>query len=194
MWLYFLKNFNGISVFHDRFWITNEDVQLYSDSARGQDLGFGLYFKGHWCHDKWPQSWHTRGFTSDITVLELFPILVALYIWSSELVNKIIRFNCDNMAVVQIINMLSSKSEQVMCLVRCLALRCLNLNIIINSNHVPGRFNGICDALSLFQLTKFRELAPQADLNPCPVPGFLWNIFNQELDSFFAMGSQLTPT
>jgi hypothetical protein len=194
MWLYFLKNFNGISVFHDRFWITNEDVQLYSDSAGGQDLGFGLYFKGHWCHDKWPQSWHTSGFTSDITVLELFPILVALYIWGSELVNKKIRFNCDNMAVVQIINKLSSKSEQVMCLVRCLALRCLNLNIIIKANHVPGRFNGICDALSRFQLTKFRELAPQADLNPCPVPGFLWNIFNQELDSFFAMGSQLTPT
>jgi hypothetical protein len=88
MWLFFLNNFNGISVFHDRFWVTNEDVNLYSDSAGGQDRGFGLYFKGHWCHAQWPQVWHKRGITSDITALELFPILVALYIWGPDLVNK----------------------------------------------------------------------------------------------------------
>lgn len=36
MWLSFSQNFNGISVFHDRFWVSNEDVQLFTDSAAGQ--------------------------------------------------------------------------------------------------------------------------------------------------------------
>ena len=52
MWLKFLKQFNGISVFHDRFWVSNEDFQLFSDSAGGENLAFGLYFQGHWCHAK----------------------------------------------------------------------------------------------------------------------------------------------
>jgi hypothetical protein len=45
MWLYFLKNSNGISVFHDRFWITYEDFQLYSDSAGGKTWGLGYISK-----------------------------------------------------------------------------------------------------------------------------------------------------
>ena len=68
-----------------------------------------------------------------------------------------------------------------MCLVRILALRCLRLNILIKASHLPGCQNDICDALSRFQLSRFRELAPEADLTPCQVPEFLWNAFSLEL-------------
>ncbi|XP_060583687.1 uncharacterized protein LOC132739884 isoform X1 [Ruditapes philippinarum] len=187
MWLHFLKQFNGVSVFHDRFWVSNEDVQLFSDSAGGKNLGFGVYFQGHWCHAKWPEVWHELGITEDITVLELFPILAALYIWGYELKNKKIRFNCDNFAVVHILNKLTSKSEMVMCIVRVLTLRCLKLNILIKASHVPGCQNNICDALSRFQLTRFRELAPNADEIPCLVPPFLWHIFSLEPESLFTL-------
>ncbi|XP_053390337.1 uncharacterized protein LOC123546117 [Mercenaria mercenaria] len=182
MWLLFLQNHNGISVFHDRFWVSNEDVQLFSDSAGGTNLGFGIYFQRHWCQAKWPDSWHKRGFTADITLLELFPILVAVFIWGSELVNKKIRFNCDNMAVVSILNKLSSKSESVMRLVRLLTLHCMKLNILIKAEHVPGRHNDICDALSRFQSARFRELAPDADPQSQQVPEFLWSVFDLELE------------
>lgn len=188
MWLLFLQNHNGVSVFHDRFWVSNEDVQLFSDSAGGPNLGFGIYFKGRWCQAKWPESWHFRGFTSDITVLELFPILVAVFVWGTHLVNKKIRFNCDNMAVVEILNKLSSKSELVMCLVRLLTLHCMKLNILIKASHVPGHNNKICDALSRFQQTRFRELAPNADPQPCPVPEFLWSVFDLELEHYYNRG------
>ena len=192
MWQVFLKNFNGISVFHDRFWVTNEDVQLFSDSAGGQGLGFGAYYKGHWCQDSWPNSWHNLEITSDITTLELFPILVALFVWGHELRNKKLKINCDNIAVVHILNKLTSKSERVMCLVRALTLRCLSLNILLKATHVPGCNNNICDALSRFQLVRFRELAPDADLVSTPVPDYLWNIFNLELDSCFTQGLHQT--
>ena len=41
-----------MSAFHDRFWVSNEDVQLYTDSAAGTGLGFGVYFHGKWAFDK----------------------------------------------------------------------------------------------------------------------------------------------
>ena len=44
MWLTFFRQYNGISVFHDRFWISSAEAELYSDSA-GR-IGFGIYFAG----------------------------------------------------------------------------------------------------------------------------------------------------
>jgi hypothetical protein len=130
MWLTFLNKFKGISVLHDRFWVTNEDMQLFKDSAGGRGIGFGIYFQGHWCNASWPDSWHTSGITSDITSLELFSIVVTLFIWGSELKNKNIKVNCDNFSVVHILSKLTS-SDRVMNLVRILTLRCLELNIRI---------------------------------------------------------------
>lgn len=183
MWLSFLQDFNGLSLFHDKYWVSNVDVQLFTDSAGGPNLGFGVYFCGHWCYAKWPLEWHESGITSDITVLELFPILVALYIWGDQLLNKKIQFHCDNIAVVHILNKLSSKSCRVMRLVRLITLRCLKLNIWIRSIHVPGHQNAICDSLSRLQLSRFRSLAPEADPEPSLVPHFLWSVFREELDS-----------
>ena len=37
MWLHFFKTFNGVSVFHDRFWVSNVDVELFTGSAAAQD-------------------------------------------------------------------------------------------------------------------------------------------------------------
>ena len=42
MWLTFFRQYNGISVFHDRFWISSAEAELYSDSAGS--IGFGIYF------------------------------------------------------------------------------------------------------------------------------------------------------
>ena len=41
-------------------------------------LEFTLQVRGH--VPKWPDDWHTSGYTADITVLELFPIMIALFI------------------------------------------------------------------------------------------------------------------
>ncbi|XP_052220819.1 uncharacterized protein LOC127837617 isoform X1 [Dreissena polymorpha] len=180
MWLQFFKYHNGISVFHDRFWISNEESQLYSDSAGAIGLGFGAFFHGRWCQGAWPPAWLEEGLLLDITVLELFPIVVAMFVWGDDLCNKKIRFNCDNIAVVHILNKLSAKSEPVMTLVRILTMRCLQKNILIKASHVPGASNDICDALSRFQMTRFRALAPEAADIPDNVPSFLWDIFTKE--------------
>lgn len=179
MWLSFFENHNGISVFHDRYWVSNDDVQLFTDSAGGKGLGFGIFYQGHWCQARWPEAWHVSGITKDITALEIFPILVSIAIWGEEFRNKKIRFSCDNEAVVHILNTATSKSDRVMCIVRKLTLVCLELNIMIRASHLPGIFNSVCDALSRFQPRRFRELAPEADLLPVEIPSHLWGVFNQ---------------
>jgi hypothetical protein len=178
MWLDFFSNYNGVSVFHDRFWVSNADCELYTDAAGA--LGFGCYFRGRWCAAAWPQEWLASDVSVDITVLELFPIVVAIDIWGSLLLNKKIKFNCDNQAVVHIINSMTSRSDKVMVLVRMLTVLCLKYNMVLQAAHVPGVCNAICDSLSRFQFRRFRELAPDAEMQPDPVPPHLWNAFKAE--------------
>ncbi len=58
MWITFLKTFNGVSVFHDRYWLASVDAELFTDSAAGAGLGFGAYFAGRWTNGIWPEWWH----------------------------------------------------------------------------------------------------------------------------------------
>lgn len=70
-----------------------------------------------------------------------------------------------------------------MVLVRALTLRCLNLNLVLRAEHIPGSSNAIADSLSRLQLTRFRELAPNAEEHPDPMPDHLWKIFELEQDN-----------
>lgn len=178
MWLLFFRNFNGVSVFHDRFWVNNEDVQLFTDSAAGKGLGFGALFQCKWTCGIWPDSWHNSGLTDDITVLELFPILVSLVIWGRQLQNKKILFLCDNQAVVYILNSMTSKSDRVMVLVRALTMECLKHNLVIRGSHIFGVNNKLCDMLSRSQVQQFHLVAPYVEDQPEVIPDYLWQIFD----------------
>ena len=48
-WKMFIDNFNGTSFILDENWLTNFDIQLFSDSA-GKGIGkcCGCYFMGKW--------------------------------------------------------------------------------------------------------------------------------------------------
>ena len=93
MWLKFFQEFNGISVFQDMTWSSNADVCLFTDSSAASDKGFGAYFQGQWTYASWPLEWVQTGKTSDITLLEYFPILVSIFIWGEELKNKKVLFH-----------------------------------------------------------------------------------------------------
>ena len=178
LWLQFFRDFNGISELHDRFWVSNEDMQLFTDSAGGSNLGFGAYFAGKWVYGSWPQSWVEQGIIDDITVLELFPLLVSLHICGGHLRNKKILFRVDNFAVVHILNSMTSKSDRDMTILRVFTLQCLKLNIAVKAQYVSGCLNRVAYSLSRLQFQKFRELVPYAEPTPTPVPNHLWNIFS----------------
>jgi hypothetical protein len=57
-----------------------------------------------WAQAIWPEQWELTRILTDITFLELFPVVVALNIWGYYLRTKKIIFHVDNQAVVYIIN------------------------------------------------------------------------------------------
>jgi len=53
-------------------------------------------------------------------------------------------------------------------LVRFLVLISMKHNFLVRARHVPGVSNAITDALSRFQVQRFRELAPMPARPPVP--------------------------
>ena len=116
--------------------------------------------------------------TDDIPLLELFPVLVSLVIWGSCLRNKKILFHSDNQSVVHILSTMTSKSDNIMVLVRAFTLQCLQHNLVIRGKHIEGRANTLTDSLSRLQVQKFLRLAPNAEEHTDMVPSHLWQIFS----------------
>lgn len=176
VWLSFLENYNCMTVIPDRHWSTSASMELYTDSAGGQEKGFGVYFQGSWAYGSWPTAWSNKGLLKDITFLELFPIYVSICLWGSKMRNQKVLFHCDNAAVVTIINKKSSKSQSVMTIIRPLVLLTLNYNLNIRAEHIPGKYNVIADSISRQQWARFRRSAPAAELLSTPIPAHLWEI------------------
>ena len=97
-----------------------------------------------------------------IVIKELIPVVMTAAIWGHEWVSKSVRFQCDNAAVVDIINSGSSRDNFVMHLVRCLAFITARYNFVVSSSHIHRVDNTVADALSR---DKLRSLLPQAQLN-----------------------------
>ena len=65
--------------------------------------------------------------------------MIAIKLFSDEFSNKCINFYCDNMAVVDIINIKTSKDSEIMVLMRRLAMKCMKTNILFRATQVPGK-------------------------------------------------------
>ncbi|KAJ1216641.1 hypothetical protein NDU88_004242 [Pleurodeles waltl] len=149
MWATFLDSFNGIplKVWRDCEW----DVQLFSDAAGS--TGFGLYWKSRWFAEEWKNGGRSIAF------LELFPLIVAVCLWGTELRYSRVLFRVDNMPVVQMVNRQSAREAGVLQLMCIFVLQCLRNDIYFLARHVPGVNNDIADALFHSQWERFHGLA-----------------------------------
>ena len=167
IWKTFLSNYNKKTFFLDHIWRDSNTLQLHTDSCT--TIGFGGVFRNKWIYGTWHHSCNKL----NITLLELYPICIALYIWGNELSNKSINLFTDNMAVVHIINNFSSKDNLIMILLRHLVLTCMHHNILIKATHIAGRLNTVCDLISRSQVQQARLLAPHLDRSPTHIPEHL---------------------
>ncbi|KAM3932738.1 uncharacterized protein RB166_005767 [Leptodactylus fuscus] len=78
VWQSFLEQYNGRSLMQSAV-VDVFDCELFTDAAGGQ--GFGAFYGGQWCAAPWPLAWRELGLTKNLTLLELFPIVVAVSIW-----------------------------------------------------------------------------------------------------------------
>lgn len=178
VWQQFLANYNGITVISNNIWSSDTFLQLFTDSAGGENGSFGIFFSGSWAHAKWPEKWLQTDVIYDMTFLELFPVYVAILTWRNSLSNKRILFHIDNMAVVHVLNNSTSKSKRVMAIVRELVLVTLKCNITVRAQHIPSKQNSIADCISRSQWKKFQQLAPDADPKPTQLPSQIWNVWS----------------
>ena len=85
------KNYNGVSVFRDQRWLSNEDMELFMDAAAS--IGMGIYMGGKWAQAKWGTHFPNETSSNNSTFLEYFPILVALHIFGYKIRNKKVLFH-----------------------------------------------------------------------------------------------------
>ena len=94
VWKLFLENFNGVSYILDKDWVSNVDLQLFTDSAGGGSTpltcqnGGGVFFMGKWYYFQWPKKWHNSDILRDMTFLEMLPIALAICLWHKEFHKK----------------------------------------------------------------------------------------------------------
>ncbi|KAK3104130.1 hypothetical protein FSP39_024643 [Pinctada imbricata] len=170
MLLFFLDQFNGTYLFNELKWVDSDDLELYTDSAGGINLGCAAIFGTHWVFFKWPSKWKNCPIMRDITFLELVPIFLAFLIWSNEFKYKRIVLHTDNKGLIPILNRKTSKSKRVMGLVRPLVLCSMLCGIYFKAIHIEGKSNIVADALSRQQMDRFRMSLPNADESPAPIP------------------------
>ena len=164
LWLQFLSKYNGVSLLIPNIWTKQDHLKLYTD-ASGK-YGFGAVFDNEWVQGNWPETWRER----EITIKELYPIVLSTYLWADQLENKNVMFYTDNMSVVHIINTQTSRDKNIMILVRKLVLKLLQLNTTYKAEHISGKKNIIADALSRGLFQQAKEAAPHLDAMPKQVP------------------------
>jgi hypothetical protein len=180
IWLLFLYNFNGQTIFSDLLWTPDNQLELFTDAAGSKELGCGAYFQGSWVYFKWPDFWNNETMR-DITFLEVVPILLAFLTWDSKLKGKKVILRSDNLSVVDIINKKSSRNSRVMYLIRHLMLALLLNNVQIKARHISGKKNQISDAISRFQWSTLWNFLPEgASRTPSPIPESFLQLFNQK--------------
>ena len=147
MWLHFLQNWNGISLFLDVDKSSADDMNLYTDASG--TIGYGGFFQGAWFCGSWSQSFLCNlSEKISIAFQELYPIVVAAILWGKQWERKRIIFHCDNQATVHILNKGNSKSRDIMKLMRRLTLVAANYSFTFTAKHVIGQLNRVADSLS----------------------------------------------
>ena len=167
MWAEFLANFNGRTIFMAEQWLSSTSLNLFTDASG--TLGFGAVLGASWVYGAWSPQWVSQ----NITLLELYPIVLAVQIWGNRLTNGRIIFHTDNQALVPIINKQSSNDRAIIYLVRKLVITCPRFNILFQAQHIAGKANVPADHLSRLQVSAFLAKAPSASRQPEAVPSLL---------------------
>ena len=166
-WLSFLQQFNGKAMFHHSQGVGQPDITLHTDSSGS--WGCAAIIAQEYITVKWPSDIPR----SNLALLELYPIVLASYIWSRELANLNVKIFCDNLAVVHIINNLKSKDQVIMKLVRLFTLNCLTSNIWFQATHISTKDNLAPDSLSRGQFDKFSRAFPHIHPRSATIPHHL---------------------
>ena len=153
-----------------------EETTFHTDAAKSSTLGCG-----GWCERSWfciPWGNFVTEKDPSIAYLELFGLTVGAILCFKNFKNKRIWVNCDNQAVVQMVNNSTSGCRNCMVLIRLLTLECLVHNMRVHACYISSQQNGIADALSRLDGKRFLKLTQNMNMNTRsePIPEAVWPI------------------
>ena len=169
-WKVFASHWNATAVIIQK---GPPDVTITSDAS-------GIWGCGAWCQQRWFRlQWVEFIQKKYIAVKELLPIVIASLIWGPQLAGKHVSSNCDNSAVVSVLNSRTSKDKDMMQLLRCLFFVEAYFQFHLEAHHIPGISNECADDLSRNRLAAFRTKLPQANHYPIPYTLFSFAVAAQ---------------
>ena len=155
--------------------VSAASIRFYVDSAGASNLGFSCCYGNRWAQGVWSDTdLFSDNFNPNITILELYEIVVAVEIWSPLIKGSELILKSDNAATCYWINKKGVQIPMAMQLLRHLTLHCLLFQIHVSANHLSSTNNRKSDLISRFRMTKFfnENLAINRMLDP--IPSSLW--------------------
>ena len=162
-WHVFLESWNGISILRTHS-SSHPDGEMWSDASGS--WGAGAFWNDHWFQMQWPMALQQE----QIAIKELIPITLACALWGHHWKGLTIQVNCDNDAVVTVINSGYSREPFLMHLLRCIFFLLAQFDFSLIAAHIPGRLNVLADAISRNNAAFFLSSYPQAFPHPTPIP------------------------
>ena len=160
--------------------LTSTEISFFSDASAARDLGFGCLLNSHWIQANWNEGYPDFIETQkpSIEYLKLYAPVAGVFTWAqhNELVNTSVTVFCDNQAVVQMINNLTSGCRHCMVLIRLLILNGLQFNRRVSAKFVSTKSNFLADALSRSQWQHFRTLGPHMNKAADRISQDVWPI------------------
>ena len=180
-WLKFLTNHTGLGIARPymdmSITLIAEEIDYFSDASAAEDKGFGIFFKNSWTYAKWEEN-YIKDLNPGIAYLELYALVVGIFIWGHRIANTRVIVHCDNNSVCKMVANISTGGENSMKLIRMLVGKCMELNLRIFTKHLKSAENDLADSLSRLQFTRFRNLVRRKNLTidpaPSPLPDELW--------------------
>ena len=169
-WCELLHSWNQSSIIPDSTRLLSTDLRLYTDAAKGK--GLGAVFGKAWIQAAWPPTW----LDIDIDFKELFAIVAAAFTWGHLWGGKRVVFVTDNKPITQIWASGSTPAPNLMVLIRKLFIFAARNQFLVSFKHIYGIYNHAADALSRFQVSRFRQVMPDAEAHPTVIPEIVWEL------------------
>ena len=148
-WRIYLPEYNSTSI----MWLAQElqaDALIATDSCL---KGIGGYSEGRFFHAEVPQFIQSDDRYS-IVHLELIALVIGVRLWGNKVRGVRYAVNCDNEAVVHVVNKGASKDPILLDWLRELAFECAVMDCQVEARFILGRTNRIPDILSRWTINK----------------------------------------
>ena len=140
-WKHFMKDYNGVSI----MWPLQSDTpdEIIATDASGSGAGGIL-----WGKEYFRVGFHGVWIGKNIAYLEMLAIIVALKLWGGFIAGRKIIIQCDNMAVVEVINRGRSRDLFLQASLRKICFLLAKCQGEIRCVHIRSELNEVPDMLS----------------------------------------------